>query len=58
MAEQFTFHQISRDRPAVDGHEGLVCPRSLGVNETGDKLLAGTGFAADVDGRLAASEFL
>src|SRR3546814_13217351 len=47
VAEEFAFHQLRRDRAAVDRHERPAGARALGVDGAGDELLAGAGLAAD-----------
>ena len=54
VTEQFTFHQLGRQGPAVHGNEGFLVSIALGMDEPRDQLLARPRFAADVDGRLAA----
>ena len=54
VAEELAFHELRRDRAAADGHERRVLARSGLVDETRHQFLAGTGFAGDVHGRLAA----
>ncbi|MCY1399741.1 hypothetical protein D9M71_148040 [compost metagenome] len=56
MAEKFAFHQLGRNRAAVDRHEGRFAARPLFVDQARHQFLATTGFAADVDRRLAARQ--
>src|SRR5712691_9377430 len=56
VAKELTLHQVLGDRAAVDGHEGPLAPRPLGVNETSGELFSTPGLACKVDWRLAARE--
>ena len=56
VAEQFAFHQLGRDRAAVDRHERPVVPRPRVVDQPRDQFLAGARVARDVDRRLAARD--
>ncbi len=47
MAEERRFEQFGRHGAGVDGHEGLVAARRVGVNGLGDQFLAGAAFALD-----------
>ncbi|MNQ41251.1 hypothetical protein D3C85_549210 [compost metagenome] len=58
VAEELAFHQLGRNGAAVDRHEGPVGARSLFMDQSCHQFLAAAGFAADVDGGLAAGEFL
>src|SRR5690625_7941047 len=40
MAEELTFHQLRRNTVAVNGNERFISPWALGVNGTGQQLLA------------------
>ncbi|MNY01923.1 hypothetical protein D3C86_1344720 [compost metagenome] len=56
VAEEFAFHQLRRDRPAVHRHERLFATPALLVDQARDQLLAAAGFAADIHRRLTARE--
>ena len=47
MPEELGLRQLSRDRGAVEAHQGALGPVALGVNERGDQLLSGSRLAAD-----------
>ena len=53
MAEELAFHELGRDRSAIDRHERAFAPRAGFVNHARHQLLAGAGLARDVHGRLA-----
>src|SRR5687768_6584716 len=44
VPEQLAFEQCPGNRGAVDGNEGLLGTRALGVNSAREKLLSGAGF--------------
>ena len=50
ITEQLAFQDGGLDGSAVDGHVGFVGARTVLVNETGQDVLAGAGFAGDQDG--------
>ncbi len=49
VAEQLAFHQVRRQRGAVDGDEGLLRAPAPGVDGTRQLALAGAGLAEDED---------
>src|SRR6266496_179213 len=49
MAEQFAFHQVVRQRAAVDGDEWKIPTRTQVVDCPRDQLLACPGFALEED---------
>ena len=49
MAEELAFHQVLRDRPAVDGDEGTVLSGAGLVAGPGEELLACSALAGDQD---------
>ena len=53
VAEQLRFHQFCWNRGAVERNERAVSARAFLVQRAGDQFLAGAGFAADADARLA-----
>ncbi len=57
MAEEFAFHQLGRDRAAVDRHERTGSAGAALMDEAGDDFLAGAGFAKDEHRRLGAGKF-
>lgn len=52
MAEDFRFHQLSRDRATVDGNEGGGAAFALFVDGLGTDFLTGAGFSRDEYGGL------
>jgi hypothetical protein len=56
VAEELAFHQVFRDRAAVDRHEGAGGAGAAAVDQAGAQFLAAAGFAGDVDRRLAARQ--
>lgn len=56
MAEEFAFHQLGRNRAAVDRHERAVGAAAFGVDGARDQFLAHAGLAGDVHRRLAARD--
>ncbi len=57
MAEEFAFHQLCRNRAAVDRHERFFDTRALFMDQPGNQLLATAGLAAYVDRCLASRQF-
>ena len=57
MAEEFAFHQLGRNRAAVDGNERALAPGALQVNHPRYQFFTATGFPADKHRRLAAGKF-
>ena len=53
VAEERGLEQLSRHGAGVDGYEGLVAARRVGVNGLGDQFLAGSAFALDENGGAA-----
>ena len=53
VAEEGGFEQVGRDGAGVDGDEGLVAARRVGVEGLGDELFAGAALALDEDGGAA-----
>src|SRR5450830_1067791 len=49
MAEQFAFHQLRRQRRAVDGDAGFLRALAPAVNGAGQFAFTGAGFAEDED---------
>ena len=58
MTEHLAFHQVFRDRPAVDGDEGAGDAVAATVNLASDQLFAGAGFAGDHHADVGAGDFL
>ena len=56
MTEELAFHQLGRNRAAVDRHERAARTRALLVDQAGHQLLAHAGFTGDVDRCLVAGE--
>ena len=56
VAEERGFEQVRRDGAGVDGDEGLVAARRVGVDGLGDELLAGAALALDQNGGAAGSD--
>ena len=54
VTEEFVFHQVARDGPAVHRDKWLVMPRTALHDEPGRQFLATARFAADMHRRLAA----
>ena len=52
MAEKFRFQKGFRNRRAVELDEGALLPQAVEVDQPGNHLLAGAGFAGDQDRRL------
>src|SRR5690554_1882975 len=50
MTKELTLHQFRRNAGAVDGDERLIGSWALGVNGTGQQLLAGSTLAKNKDG--------
>ncbi len=53
VAEERGLEQLGRHGAGVDGDEGLVAARRIGVDGLGDELLAGAALALDENGRAA-----
>ena len=53
VAEEGGFEELGGDGAGVDGDEGLVAARGVGVDGLGDELFAGAAFALDEDGGAA-----
>ncbi len=53
MAEERGLEQLRRHGAGVDGHEGLVAARRVGVDGLGDEFLAGAAFALNENGGAA-----
>jgi len=58
VSEELTLQELGGDRPAVEGHEGLVAARGLVVDVARHHLLAGAGLAEDQDGRVGVRHLL
>ncbi|MNP20395.1 hypothetical protein D3C76_1129650 [compost metagenome] len=58
MAEKLAFHQLRRNRAAIDRDKGLVGPWSSLMNQAGDQFLATAGLATDVHRSLAAGQLV
>ena len=53
VAEHLAFHQLPRDRAAIDRDERAVAARAQLVDRLGAELLAGAALAGDEDGGAA-----
>ncbi|KJU76517.1 hypothetical protein N619_28195 [Ectopseudomonas oleovorans] len=58
VTEELALHQLRGNSAAVDRYERLFDARALLMDQACDQFLAAARFAADVDRRLAAREFL
>lgn len=58
MAEKLAFHQLGRNRPAIDRHKWLAGARSLFVDQPCDQFFAAARLSADVDRRLTARQLV
>ncbi len=50
VAEELALQELLGEGPAVDGNEGGVAPRALGMDGPGHQFFAGAGFPGDQDG--------
>ncbi len=47
MSKELRFEKILRNRPAIDGYEGLLAALATGVDGPSDHLLSRTALTAD-----------
>ena len=53
VAEELALQELIGEGPAVEGNEGSVTPRALGMDSTGHQFFTGAGFPGDQDGGIA-----
>jgi hypothetical protein len=51
VAKQLAFQKILRNRTAIEWQKDTIFPRAIGVNRSGDNLLANAAFAGNQNRR-------